>query len=45
MPSCKRSHYCGDGKTDPGEACDLGAQNNDDPQLSGCAPQCYVLLD
>ncbi|MBP9723099.1 MAG: hypothetical protein KBD64_08130 [Gammaproteobacteria bacterium] len=32
----------GNGILDPGEQCDLGVKNNDDPAISGCKTDCTV---
>lgn len=34
--------WCGDGFIDAGETCDLGLNNNDNPDTSGCSTQCTV---
>src|SRR5262245_20186515 len=40
-PDLTPAGRCGDGRLDPGEACDEGANNSDDAMVpSGCTSQC-----
>jgi len=43
-PGCKRSHYCGDGSTDPSEQCDLGAEVNGTDGVR-CRKDCSFIVD